>query len=239
MVRSGTHTIFRRPNQIRSLILRGLQNPDKVISQGGRYVIEKQFGREIGRGGETVLRIVVEESGKIVTAYPIQSLSTVIAAGAVLLDPQEVSALGLDSISIPSDEELGIDPNAPADNSSYQRAAFLNESHVLAVIDLYSSRLYGQLMTIEDDYQAALDAAQPSIWEELFWDIALFGLYGGGLNVGEDQMLDMQREVRTVTQAAVNNAEYEIESFLGRQLSDSEVQQLRQMIMGGIGSVSY
>jgi fructose-specific phosphotransferase system component IIB len=51
--------------------IKALKNPDKIVNQGRRIVFEKRFEREVGRGGEKVIRVVVDKAtGKIVTAFP-------------------------------------------------------------------------------------------------------------------------------------------------------------------------
>jgi hypothetical protein len=51
--------------------VKALKNPDKIVDQGRRIVFEKRFKREVGRGGEKVIRVVVDKAtGKVVTAFP-------------------------------------------------------------------------------------------------------------------------------------------------------------------------
>jgi hypothetical protein len=56
---------------VKNWTIKALKSPDKIVDQGRRIVFEKKFGREIGRGGEKIIRVVVDKStGKIVTAFP-------------------------------------------------------------------------------------------------------------------------------------------------------------------------
>ena len=92
----AVHSIFRNPRQIRNLVSRTareateiarnatVHGAEDVIEQGGvrifqqatrtpgkyRLIVEKQFSREIGTQGERILRIVIDMSGRIVTAFP-------------------------------------------------------------------------------------------------------------------------------------------------------------------------
>jgi hypothetical protein len=90
------HTIFRQPRSIKQLVTRAVREAlavarratrhgaDEVLEEGGtrifrqatgargkfRTVIEHDMGREIGTRGERILRIVIDQSGRIVTAFP-------------------------------------------------------------------------------------------------------------------------------------------------------------------------
>src|SRR6185436_11343750 len=105
----AVHSIFRNPRQIRNLlrstideaipILRNAarHGGDDVIEQGGirvmrqatrtpgkyRYIVERQMGREIGTRGERILRVVIDESGRIVTSFPVDRLLAVGGAAAI------------------------------------------------------------------------------------------------------------------------------------------------------------
>ncbi|MCL4298065.1 MAG: hypothetical protein KJ077_20145 [Anaerolineae bacterium] len=93
------HTIFRNPRRIHHLISRTVReamgiartataHSAQLLEQGGiqilrqvtrtpgkfRVVVLKQFDRAIGVNGETVLKIVIDMSGRVVTAYPVERL---------------------------------------------------------------------------------------------------------------------------------------------------------------------
>ena len=59
-------------------------NPLKITRQATgtpgkvRWLIQKDFGKEIGTKGETVLRVVLDMSGRIVTAFPADKILTVL-----------------------------------------------------------------------------------------------------------------------------------------------------------------
>lgn len=91
----AVHSVFRTPNQVKKLVDRALSAPDNVLVQPGRrlrYVIEKQFGREIGKQGETIIHVVIEASGRIVTAYPVRAFTQAGAAAGVLVITLDAAA---------------------------------------------------------------------------------------------------------------------------------------------------
>ena len=93
----AVHSIFRNPRAIRDLVSRTIREgiglarratrhgAEEVLEEGGvrvfrqatrtpgkfRYVVEKDFGREIGTRGERILRVIIDESGRLVTAFPV------------------------------------------------------------------------------------------------------------------------------------------------------------------------
>jgi hypothetical protein len=97
------HSIFRNPREIRYLITRTVREAteiaakhatagtERVIEEAGirvtrqatgtpgkfRLLIQKVFDREIGTQGERILRIVLDQTGRIVTAFPADRLAAV------------------------------------------------------------------------------------------------------------------------------------------------------------------
>lgn len=70
--------------QIKKWVTRTLEAADNVVDQGRRIVFEKQFGNEVGRAGERIVRVVVDKAtGKIVTAFPTQAFKQIVSAVAV------------------------------------------------------------------------------------------------------------------------------------------------------------
>lgn len=93
----AVHSIFRNPRAIRDLVSRTIREgidlarratrhgAEEVLEEGGvrvfrqatrtpgkfRYIVEKDFGREIGTRGERILRVIIDESGRLVTAFPV------------------------------------------------------------------------------------------------------------------------------------------------------------------------
>lgn len=107
----AVHGIFRNPRRIRTMLQQTVREgvaitqrtarhgADDVIEEGGyrifrqstatpgkfRFVVQRQFDRAIGTQGERILRIVIDETGRIVTAFPADRLLT-LGAGALALD---------------------------------------------------------------------------------------------------------------------------------------------------------
>lgn len=103
IVGRAVHSIFRDPTKIKTLVSRAVteasalarrhatKSATEVLEEGGvkimqqasrtpgkvRTVIEKDFGREIGTRGEKILRVVLDQSGRVVTAFPVDSFLAV------------------------------------------------------------------------------------------------------------------------------------------------------------------
>lgn len=97
------HSIFRNPREIRLLLQRTVREAtevaarhstagtQRVVEEAGiritrqttgtpgkfRLLIQKAFDREIGTKGERVLRIVLDQSGRIVSAFPADRLAAI------------------------------------------------------------------------------------------------------------------------------------------------------------------
>ena len=105
------HSIFRNPRRIKTLVTHAVRDAaalarrqasraaDEVLEEGGvrvmqqatrtpgkfRTVIEKNFGRPIGTRGEQILRVVLDVSGRVVTAFPVDRFLG-IGLGAIAID---------------------------------------------------------------------------------------------------------------------------------------------------------
>jgi hypothetical protein len=114
------HTVFRHPKKIKQLLEGTLQEAialaakhrsapgTKVIEEAGlriaqqttrtpgkvRWVVLKEFKEAIGTKGERVLRIVIDQSGRIVTAFPQERFAAIglTAGGLALLEERTASA---------------------------------------------------------------------------------------------------------------------------------------------------
>ncbi len=93
----AVHSVFKNPRKIKSLVSQTVDDgirlarsqatkgADEVLEEGGvrvmqqatgtpgkfRTVIEKNFGKPIGTRGEQILRVVLDASGRVVTAFPV------------------------------------------------------------------------------------------------------------------------------------------------------------------------
>jgi len=89
---------FSKPSSIEKNARRTVNKPDKTTCQSnGNTLYEKDFGRTVGTNGETVQRVVVDESGNVVTTFPSSSIT---AAGILdligsMLDPFDLISGGL------------------------------------------------------------------------------------------------------------------------------------------------
>ena len=73
------HTVFRSPNQVKKLVQTTLSKHQNIVVQKvgrkTRYIVEKEFNRVIGKGGEKILKVVIDKTGRIVTAYPVKEFT--------------------------------------------------------------------------------------------------------------------------------------------------------------------
>lgn len=93
----AVHSVFRNPRKIKRLVSEAVRDgarlarsqatrrADEVLEHGGvrvmqqatgtpgkvRTIVEKQFGQAIGTRGERILRVVLDMSGRVVTAFPV------------------------------------------------------------------------------------------------------------------------------------------------------------------------
>lgn len=107
----AVHSIFRNPRRIRSLVNQAVQDgarlarsqasrgADEVLEEGGlrvmqqatgtpgkfRTVVERNFGRPIGTRGEQILRVILDQSGRVVTAFPVDRFLA-IGLGAIAVE---------------------------------------------------------------------------------------------------------------------------------------------------------
>jgi RHS repeat-associated core domain len=166
------HTLFRRPNEIKKLVERVLKNPDDILKQAGgrtRFVVEKEFNRAIGKDGERILRVVMEESGKIITAYPVKEFARGAAGAAfVLAISHEAEAATRDAVALAQkidERENRFDPFAiifGADN------LLSGEAAGLAVQRLYAERLGTLIESTEKTLGRSLSDEERAAAKELF-----------------------------------------------------------------------
>ena len=114
------HSIFKNPRKVRPLIegavrdaaelvAKNAQAPvTQVLDEGGvrlarqgtgtpgkfRWIVQKTFGESIGTAGERVLRIVIDQSGRLVTAFPADRLVglAITAAGVEIVTSRTAEA---------------------------------------------------------------------------------------------------------------------------------------------------
>lgn len=107
----AVHSVFRNPRKIKSLVSQAVREgtalarrqatraADEVLEEGGvrvmqqatrtpgkfRTIVEKDFGKSIGTRGEQVIRVVLDQSGRVVTAFPVDRFLA-IGAGVIALE---------------------------------------------------------------------------------------------------------------------------------------------------------
>jgi hypothetical protein len=118
----AVHSIFRMPRHIKTYVATAIREAEALASKAGehaaetvleeggvrvfrqagrtpgkfRTIVEKEFATEIGTRGETVLKIVIDASGRLVTAYPMHKVVGIAlgvgAAGTALFDARTAEA---------------------------------------------------------------------------------------------------------------------------------------------------
>ncbi len=75
---------------------KGSVEPHLSVSDSGRFafVYERKFAEAIGEKGESVLRVVLDESGKLITAYPLEALTTKLVKKSGFLVAADRAVLG-------------------------------------------------------------------------------------------------------------------------------------------------
>jgi hypothetical protein len=115
------HSVFKSPKNIKSMLQGAVKEAAElaarhpkipvthVLEEGGlkiarqstgspgkfRWVVQKTFGKAIGTKGEKILRIIIDQSGRIVTAFPTDRLIALgISIGAIELLSERTAEAG-------------------------------------------------------------------------------------------------------------------------------------------------
>jgi hypothetical protein len=106
------HTVFRSPKDIRWMLDHTLKLASEVVARNAesdviqeagikierqsatRWAVNREFRSAIGTGGETVLRMIVNHNGRIVTAYPVRALVALglVGSAAAVFDEKTAQA---------------------------------------------------------------------------------------------------------------------------------------------------
>ncbi len=82
--RIGKSRFAASGKQVKKWTTRTLKDHDNVVDQGRRIIFEKQFGNDVGKGGERIVRVVVDKAtGKIVTAFPTKTFKRIVTVAAI------------------------------------------------------------------------------------------------------------------------------------------------------------
>jgi predicted RNA-binding protein YlqC (UPF0109 family) len=146
----AVHSVFRTPNQVKKLVQRALSAPDNVLVQEGarrtRLIVEKEFGRAIGKNGETIIHIVLETTGKIVTAYPVRAFTAGGAAAGILI-------LTLDEAAAEAREQLDTVEAEAQRRLEEAEPSFLED----LFLDIITFGLYGGSLNVGEDVELWAD----------------------------------------------------------------------------------
>ncbi len=62
---------FISGSSIKKLALKTVNNPNRItVQKNGITVCEREFGRAIGTEGQTILRVVLDKGGNVITSFP-------------------------------------------------------------------------------------------------------------------------------------------------------------------------
>jgi hypothetical protein len=203
------HSVFKSPKDIKFLLQRALKEAGElaarhpkapvtqILEEGGvkiarqgtgtpgkfRWVVQKTFGKDIGTKGEKILRIIIDETGRIVSAFPADRLLAI--------------GLGVGAV-----EMLG--------ERTAQASEFVRQ-------------------------QAEAEAAREEKEEGLSWEdfIPFIGdVWGGSLNVGEDEILREERFIRDEIEDIIKEIEFNEKRSLGPQ----ERREIEDLVRAAIGA---
>lgn len=198
IARRAVHSIFRNPRKINYLVSRTVREAteiarnaathgaDDVIEQGGvrifrqvsrtpgkyRIVVEKVFGSAIGTRGERILRVVIDMSGRIVTAFPTDRFLAIgLSAGAVTAFTE-----GTAEASERVHSRIEAEENQPVDwigeaidllNPIAGGIAGEGEALMLDIDQIVEETTFNVIQEIEEAEQICLDQEQRQAVEEM------------------------------------------------------------------------
>lgn len=142
------HSVFRNPREVKVLLSTAVREAAEVLARSTarsgaqiveegtirvvrqgtgtpgkvRWVVEKTFGRVIGTKGERIIRIVIDQSGRIVTAFPTDRLVALGlgAAGIELFTARTAEAAEQVSASIERENALRQAAASAGDESTWE-----------------------------------------------------------------------------------------------------------------------
>jgi len=195
------HSIFKSPKNIRSLlelttkeaIELAAKHPratGEVLEEGGlkivrqasgtpgkfRLLVQKTFEKAIGTKGEKILRVILDQSGRIVTAFPADRLTTIgiTAGGLALLESRMADA------AEGARADAAAEDAREADKSAFEWQDFIpiigdlwggslneGESEILRERDALEALLKDIIAEVEFTEQRSLDAKARAELEEL------------------------------------------------------------------------
>lgn len=145
IIGKSIHSVFSNPRQVKYMITRAVDEASRVVERQAataathvieegtirvvrqstrspgkvRWVIEKTFAKAVGTEGQRILRIVVDQTGRVVTAFPTDRLLAlgVTAAGLELFS--ERSAEAAERVQGSMDRQAALEAAAQEDHSSW------------------------------------------------------------------------------------------------------------------------
>jgi hypothetical protein len=204
------HSVFKSPRKVKSLVEQAVKEgielaakhptapADQVLEGAGlritrqaagapgkfRWLVQKEFNEAIGTQGERVLRVILDQTGRVVTAFPADRLA----------------AIGLTAV--------GIEVLSERTASASERVRATTERMARAEEERESEISFWELVPIIGD-----------IW-------------GGELNVGEDEMLRQEREIQALIADVIGG----VEQAELRSLGPAERAELEQLVRAALAT---
>jgi hypothetical protein len=165
----------------------------RIFRQGGRvpgafrFIVEKDFGRAIGTRGETILRLVLDMSGRIVTAFPVDRFLAIgLGVGAVtIFGERSAEAAGRIRSRIEADQNRPTDwVGEILDFLNPLSGGSLNEGEdtMLAIERILDETTRSVIHEIEESEQMSLTTEQ----RNAIRDLVRAGL-GGAMNLEDPE----------------------------------------------------
>ena len=199
------HSVFKRPNDINWLIKRTLAEAEgvaerqakhaagEVLEEGGirierqmmgngkwRLKVQKAFSSAIGTKGETVLRVIIDQTGRLVTAFPADRIA-LIGLGAA-------GALALDEGTAEAGEQIRMDAEAQAAKLAEKEDSWGDwEEWIPFLGDIWG----GSLNEGEDEY-----LRQQRFYADVVEDIVKRVEYSEGRELGKAEREDLRDLIR-------------------------------------------
>ncbi len=139
------HSVFKNPRRVKYIVTNAVKEATEVVGRNAaklatdtveegairvvrqatrtpgkfRWVVQKTFVEAIGTGGQRVLRIVIDQSGRIVTAFPADRLIAIGITAAGIEAFSARTAEAAESVHTSIEKDHALDKAAHADNSSW------------------------------------------------------------------------------------------------------------------------
>lgn len=197
----AVHTVFRNPRRLRALLERTIREAgeaakrnasraaNETIEEAGirisrqryasgkvRWIIQKEFRRAIGTQGERIMYMVIDQSGRLVTAFPIDRLMAIGLAATTINLVGSQTAEAAEGMrregeryqrAIEKSEEMTWTEFIPIIGDLYGGSLNAGEEEILSAMRFSESAVEDIIASIEDDAQRTLSDEERATVREL------------------------------------------------------------------------